>query len=67
MIPGVALLLISLFYVGYFLDRLIRDPSDLLVPMLWGLLLGLVWLVWMHVPFLLTRLLRARRLKRYRK
>jgi hypothetical protein len=67
MVPGAALLLISVLYVGYFLDHLVRDPSALLVPMLWGLLLGFVWLLWIHVPFILVRLLRLRRLRKERK
>ena len=66
-VPGIALLLISILYVLYFLEHLVLDPSGLLVPMLWGLTLGLVWLCWVHVPFLLVALLRARRLRRERK
>jgi hypothetical protein len=60
-IPGLALLVLSLIYVGYFLIRLVADPSDLFVPMLYGLALGITWLLWMHVPFLLIRALRRRR------
>jgi hypothetical protein len=60
-IPGISLLLVSVAYVGYFLSNLISDPSNLLLPMLWGLLLGILWLIWMHIPFLLIRLLRHRR------
>ena len=60
-IPGILLLLISILYVGYFLTRLFADPSNLLVPMLYGLALGLFWLVWIHIPFLLIRLFRRRR------
>ena len=67
MIPGIALLLISVLYVAYFLGHLVRDSSSLLVPMLWGLLLGLVWFFWIHVPFVLVRLLRTRRMRRERK
>ena len=67
MVPGIALLLISVLYAGYFLDHLVRDPSGLLGPMLWGLLLGLVWLFWIHIPFVLVRLLRIRRMRRERK
>lgn len=66
-LPGIVLLLISALYVLYFLKHLIRDPTSLLVPMLWGLLLGLVWLFWIHVPFILVRLLRIRRMRRERK
>ncbi|PYP84641.1 MAG: hypothetical protein DMG65_22165 [Candidatus Angelobacter sp. Gp1-AA117] len=67
MIPGAALLLISLLYTGYFLHHLILDPSDLLVPMLWGVVLGFIWFIWIHVPFILIRLLRMRRLRRHGK
>jgi len=59
--PGILLLLISIFYVGYFLNHLLTDPSTLLIPMLYGLALGIVWLVWMHIPFFLIRLLTKRR------
>jgi len=60
-IPGIGLLVISILYLGYFTYRLISDPSSLLVPMLVGVLLGLIWLSWMHLPAYLIRLIRRRR------
>jgi hypothetical protein len=60
-VPGIALLLISVFYVGYFFFHLISDPNTLLIPMLWGLLLGISWLIWMHIPFAVVRLMRRTR------
>lgn len=60
-LPGLALLVLSLIYIGYFLERLILSPSALLVPMLLGLALGVAWFLWMHVPFLLIRILRRGR------
>jgi hypothetical protein len=60
-IPGLALLLLSLIYVGYFLIRLVADPSSLLIPMFYGFGLALTWFAWIHVPFALIRLIRRRR------
>jgi RNA polymerase subunit RPABC4/transcription elongation factor Spt4 len=60
-IPGISLLLFSVLYVLYFLSRLIADPNSLLLPMLAGLALGFVWLLWMFIPFALIKLLRRRR------
>lgn len=60
-IPGILLLLLSILYIGYLLVRLIHDPSDLLVPMLYGFALGLIWLGWIQIPLILIRLLRRRR------
>lgn len=60
-LPGLALLVLSLIYMWYFVERLILSPSALLVPMLFGLALGLAWILWMHVPFLLIRILSRRR------
>lgn len=59
--PGILLLSISLIYIAHFVYRLFIDPSNLLVPMLFGLVLGLLWLVWMHVPFFLVRMVIKRR------
>jgi hypothetical protein len=61
LLPGVALVFISLLYAAYFASRLLTNPSDLLIPMLFGLVLGLVWMLWMYVPLLLVRWLRRRR------
>src|SRR6266481_229697 len=60
-LPGLALFVLSLIYIGYFLKRLVLAPSGLLIPMLLGLALGLAWFLWMHVPFLLIRILSRRR------
>lgn len=60
-VPGIALLLISLIYIPYFVVRFFSNPSDLLIPMLYGLALGIAWFLWMHIPLALIRLLRRRR------
>jgi len=60
-IPGCLLLFVSAVYLAYFLYALISDPAGLLIPMLYGLLLGIIWFVWMHIPFVLVRMLRQRR------
>lgn len=60
-IPGIALLLLSLIYVVDFVIHLVTDPAGLFVPMLYGLALGVAWLLWIHVPLLLIRTLRHRR------
>src|SRR5438552_17711132 len=52
-LPGAALLLISILYICYFTYRLFTDPYNLLLPMLFGLSLGLAWAIWMHIPFVL--------------
>src|SRR5215468_5412423 len=57
-LPGIGLLLLSLLYIPYFLIRLLRSSSKLLLPMLVGLLLGIVWLLWMLLPHFLVALLR---------
>ncbi len=56
-IPGIALLFVSVFYVGYFTLRLFSDPSNLIIPMLLGLVLAVFWILWMSIPFALIRLL----------
>ena len=63
-IVGSALLFISLVYLAYFVRKLFSDPSGLLPSMLVGLFLGLIWLLWMHVPIALVRQLRRSRLRR---
>lgn len=59
-IPGIVLLFFSILYVGYFLYRLVLDPNDLLPTMLLGLVLGLLWLVWIALPVSLSRMLSHR-------
>src|ERR1043166_6053958 len=61
LVPGILLLSVSLVYLAYFIYRLIVSPSSLLLPMLLGLLLGVLWLLWMHVPFFLVRMIAKRR------
>lgn len=61
LVPGIVLLAVSLIYIAYFVYRLFVAPSSLLLLMFFGLLLGLVWLAWMHVPLFLVRLLLRRR------
>jgi hypothetical protein len=56
-IPGLSLLLFSFIYLGYFIHELLNDPSGLLIPMLYGLALGFLWLIWMHILLILIRLL----------
>ncbi|SRR5579871_3019107 len=63
-LPGIALAALSLIYIWYFLTRLFWSPSALLVPMLYGLLLCLTWFVWMHIPFVLVRILKRQRNRR---
>jgi hypothetical protein len=64
LVPGILLLSVSLVYLAYFIYRLIVSPSSLLLPMLLGLLLGVLWLLWMHVPFFLVRMIAKRRSRR---
>jgi len=61
-VPGLALLFFSIIYFGYFLIQIFVNSSRLLILMFIGFLLGLTWLLFMHVPYFLIRLmLRLRR------
>ena len=66
-IPYVVLLVFSLAYVGVFFRTLFKDPSGLLPLMLLGLLLGLLWLLWIHLSAMLRELLFGRDRKGIRK
>jgi hypothetical protein len=46
-ISGILLLLLSVAYFIYFALQVFSHPSSLLRPMLLGLLLGLLWLIYM--------------------
>lgn len=63
-IPGIALLAISLIYIGYFLIHLIAAPNHLLLPMLFGLALALLWFAWLQLPLFLIRLLKRGRTRK---
>jgi hypothetical protein len=63
-IPGLALIGISLLYVGYFFLQLIHNPDSLLVPMLYGLALAFAWFIWLQLPLLLLGLRSRRRIRK---
>jgi uncharacterized membrane protein YvbJ len=63
-IPGLALIAISLLYIGYFFLQLIHNPDNLLVPMLYGLALAFAWFIWLQLPLLLLGLRSRRRTRK---
>ena len=65
--PFVALLAVSLGYIGFFLWTLFEQPSLLLPLMLLGLVLGLLWLLWIHLSATLRELLFGRDKRRMQK
>ncbi len=48
--PGILLLLLLVGYVGYYAYQLVTDPNGLLPLMGWGLLLCLLFALWMILP-----------------
>jgi hypothetical protein len=58
--PFVALLVLSLGYIGFFLWTLFEQPSLLLPVMLLGLVLGFLWLLWIRLSATLGELLFGR-------
>ena len=61
-LPGFVLLFLSMGFLGYFIYQLLTNPSDLVLPMLDGLVLAALWLGWMQTPRLLIKVM-ARRLR----
>ncbi len=61
LLPGFALLILSVIYLGYFVLKLLTDPAGLLPLMLLGLVLGLLWLAWISLPVSVSRFLQDRR------
>lgn len=56
-VPFVLLLAATLGYMWLFLETLFESPARLLPLMLLGLVLGLLWLIWMHISAALRALL----------
>jgi len=56
-VPFAALLVLSLGYIAVFIQTLIENPSGLLPLMLLGLVLGLLWLLWIHLSATMRELL----------
>lgn len=50
LVPGIVLLLLSVIFFIAFLRHLLTNPNTLFQMMLVGLVLGLAWYVWMHLP-----------------
>ena len=53
---------LSMGFLGYFIYQLLTNPSDLVLPMLDGLVLAALWLGWMQTPRLLIKVM-GRRLR----
>jgi hypothetical protein len=47
---GFTLLALSILFVAFFYQALRSSPNDLLHPMLMGLGLGILWLLYMQIP-----------------
>lgn len=56
-LPFATLLIVTLGYMYVFIQSLIQNPSGLLPLMLLGLVLGLLWLVWIHLSSSLRQLM----------
>jgi nucleoside recognition membrane protein YjiH len=56
-LPFVVLLLITLAFMGIFIQALFQNSSEILPLMLIGFVLGLLWLLWMLGYSALRRLL----------
>jgi len=50
MLPGLILIIFSIFFVVAFIRQLLSDPNSLFGLMLVGLMLGFCWYLWMHLP-----------------
>jgi len=57
LVPFIGLLAGTLIYIGVFVRALFQNPSGLLPLMLLGLVLGLLWLLWILGASALRRLL----------
>jgi hypothetical protein len=66
-LPFTVLLLLTLGYIGIYVKTMFQNPSGLLPLMLLGLVLGLLWLLWMLGYSALRRLLLGRDSDRNRK
>lgn len=60
-VPFVVLVVFTLAYIGVFVRALFLNSSSLLPLMLLGLVLGLLWLLWMHFSAMIRELLFGRR------
>ena len=66
-LPFTVLLILTLGYIGVYVQTMFQNPSGLLPLMLLGLVLGLLWLLWMLGYSALRRLLLGRDSDRNRK
>ena len=57
--PGMLLLLALSIYLCYFAYQIVTDPNGLLPLMCWGLLLGMLFVVWMMLPKFLRQMLKV--------
>ena len=60
-LPFAVLGLLTLAYIAVFVRALFENPSLLLPLMLLGLVLGLIWLLWIHLSATIRELLFGRR------
>lgn len=49
-LPGLILLFVSVLFVAAFIRQLLTDPNALSGLMVLGLMLGLCWYIWIHLP-----------------
>ena len=56
-VPGIGLLLLSVLFVLVFIRQLITDPNMLFGLMVVGLILGLLWFVYMQLPGFLRKII----------
>jgi hypothetical protein len=49
-VPGIALLIVSVLFLVAFIKQLLTDPNMLFNLMVVGLMLGLAWHIYMHLP-----------------
>ena len=60
-VPFVVLTALTLAYIGVFVRALFENSSSLLPLMLLGLVLALLWLLWMHLAAMIREALFRRR------
>lgn len=60
-VPFVVLTVLTLAYIGVFVRALFLNSSSLLPLMLLGLVLALLWLLWMHLSAMIREALFRRR------
>ena len=57
LLPGFALLVLSALFIVAFVRQLLSDPNALAPLMSVGLILGLAWYIWIHLPGFFRKLI----------